>query len=104
MGAVLGLLALDYFALTPYTDARKHLEESITQEQAKLNDNVKLRNKYDVSKKTWEQMVADGLKSDPSEASLQVVQSIRQWAAEAGLTTVSIKPDQVPVADNKNYF
>jgi hypothetical protein len=104
MGAVLGLLALDYFALTPYLEERKHLQESIDQETTKLSDNIKLRGKYDASKKTWEQMVADGLKSDPSEASYQLVQSIRQWAAEAGLTPVSIKPDQQPVPDNKNYF
>ena len=104
MGAVLGLLVLDYFAFTPYMDARKHLEESIAKETDQLDENNKMRRKYETSRKTWDQMVADGLKSDPSEASYQLVQSIRQWAAEAGLTPVSIKPDQQPVADNKNYF
>lgn len=102
VGSVLGLFLLDYFAFGPWSEKHESLIKAQQVTQEKLDDAKKLFRKHSAAQKVMNSMVADGLKSDKSEAEYQIVSSVRQWAQESGLVPASIKPDPA-TSDNKNF-
>lgn len=93
--AAVGLLGLDRLVLSPLMAASAELDGQINACRAKLQD---AQAKFDGRKRRmrqWTQMQNSGLRrKDDSEAESQMMNSIRDWAQEAGLTLLSVKPDR----------
>jgi Tfp pilus assembly protein PilO len=92
--AVLMIFALDRFMLTPILDARdKVLSEKseVIKEMGKASELFKQKNRVI---KQWNEMVNGGLSSDVSITESEVLNAIRIWAQEYGVTLSSIKPER----------
>jgi len=92
--AVLAILALDYYALTPLTEQQDLLNVQREQILADMERGRKLFQERKQLAPKWKSMLSDGLKGDPAEAEGQVLHGLRNWAKETGLTLSSVKPDR----------
>jgi Tfp pilus assembly protein PilO len=94
VGAVVGLLAVDHYALTPLLDA----EEALALERDRIVKDIQSGQKQLTEKKRmtpkWKGLLTGGLKDDPTSAESQVLHALRDWARECGLTLSSMKPDR----------
>ncbi|MFH1731061.1 MAG: hypothetical protein ABIF82_05335 [Planctomycetota bacterium] len=91
----LGVLALDRLALSPLLEHRSAIEAqraSLSAELARARTLMAHRSEMDPR---WREMVRAGMKSDPAEAESQVLHAIRDWAEEAGLVLLLLKPDRL---------
>lgn len=93
--SVVAILLLDRYVITPldeYRDAldvrKQRLLGDMDRAQALLEHKRKLAPK-------WREMIAGGLKGDPSEAESQVLHLVQDWSQEAGLKLTSLKPDRL---------
>jgi ribosomal protein L22 len=92
--AVLGILLLDQVLVTPLlarwsdADAQIQLAASDRERAARLIVTSKRANR------TWDEMIGQQLRRDASEAESQVLNSVREWAQEAGMTLSSLKPER----------
>jgi Tfp pilus assembly protein PilO len=92
--AVLMIFALDRFMLTPILDARDKVlteKNELIKEMGKASELFKQKNRVI---KQWNEMVNGGLSSDVSITESEVLNAIRIWAQEYGLTLSSIKPER----------
>lgn len=103
MGAVLGLLALDRFVYSPWSDSRDELTTQINTAKEKYHSDTAILTANEKAQTTWKTMLANGLTADTSAAQEQIVKNIREWAQSAGLVPIAIKPDHA-TSDNKNYL
>lgn len=101
LGAI-GVLALDRLVVEPLMAANTQLNMEIDRSQADLQD---ARSKIEGRRRrarTWAQMQNNGLRRrDVSEAESQMLNSIGEWAREAGMTLVSVKPERTEVVSVK---
>lgn len=92
--AVVTLLLLDQYALTPLLE---HQDAMQTQRDRILAD-IKRDQKLFAERKNlvpkWNSIISTGLKHDPDEAEGQLLHALRDWAKECGLTFTSIKPER----------
>lgn len=105
LGAI-GVLALDRLALEPLLAANDELNTQLNGVRKDLqDDNSKLEARR-YRGHNWAQMQNNGLRrKDISEADSQMLNNIDNWAREAGMTLVSVKPDRtesVSVRVDKN--
>lgn len=92
--AVVGLLAVDQYFLTPLFDDEDRLE---VQRKDILSDMQRARKLLADRKELmpkWNNMLKTGLKSNPAEAEGQLLHSLRDWAKETGLALSSVKPER----------
>jgi Tfp pilus assembly protein PilO len=93
---VVALLGLDRYVITPLLDYRDTLE---AQKQGLLGQmdraTALLAHKREIGPK-WREMTAGGLKRDPTEAEIQILHVVQDWAREAGLKLASMKPERLP--------
>lgn len=97
--AVLGLLALDYFIVTPFLDSRALLisqREMLESDLAKANQTILASQAV---RRRWAQFKAAGLQTDASSTENNLLNAMRQWSQEAKLPLASIRPDR---ATNEN--
>jgi hypothetical protein len=91
---VIMIFALDRFILTPVLDARG---EILNQKQELIREMEKASTLFEqksrVSQK-WDEMVNGGLNSDVSSTESIVLNALRSWAQNYGLTLSSIKPER----------
>jgi hypothetical protein len=90
--AVVAILILDRYVVTPFMDAgeRTGLEkQSLMADMAQAENLFKRRSLMD---QRWEDMRAGGLDSDASKVESQVLHAIRNWSNENRLTLSSVKP------------
>jgi Tfp pilus assembly protein PilO len=99
VGVAAAIFVIDSYALTPYTKARDENQKKIVELADKFEKANKLIKKQRSMEKSWREMLQSGLKSDPAEAEQQILQSVRQWAQDAGLAPTSLKPDRVVRSD-----
>lgn len=89
----------DSYVVDPYTVSKNQAKDRVAVLDKELEGNRKLFREQRRMEKSWNDMLASGLKSDPSEAEQQLLRSMRDWAQEAGLTLGSLKPDRVLRSD-----
>jgi hypothetical protein len=92
--AVLMIFAFDRYMLTPVLEARDKVlseKKELIKEMAKASEIFKQRNRVS---KQWNEMVSGGLNSDVSVTESEVLNAIRVWTQEYGLTLSSIKPER----------
>lgn len=92
--AVVGLLVLDWFILTPLLTRKSELDQAIVKARDELDNADRLFVNSRRATPTWNKMVNGALKKNASEAESQVLHSVRDWAADAGMTLSSVKPDR----------
>ena len=93
-GAVLLLLILDSYLLTPLLDSYDELQVRKDRLEQELIESTKLVKKQRVIKKRWQQMLEDGLKSDAIEAESQLLHAVQNWASKSRFRLSSIRPER----------
>jgi len=92
--AVLGALMLDRFALTPLLDWSDRVEARQSVLVRKMAGARTVLQRRRVMEPRWRSMIAGGLKGDPGEAESQILHAVGQWAREAGVNLVSLRPER----------
>lgn len=87
-----GAVALNYYAISPYIEARAAAVADKTTQTNKVNENRRLFRKQRESQKQWNDMLKGGLKSDAYEAEQQTYQEIEDAARESGVSVSAINP------------
>jgi hypothetical protein len=95
VGAVLLLFLVDRYAWTPYLDARDSLAADLADARDRQTKARHLINDDKVNRRTFDQMVADGLKSDPSAAESQMLHAIDDWTRDARLSPPNVKRERM---------
>ena len=92
--AVVGLLVLDQVLVTPllarWTEAGERIELA-TIERNGAEDLVFAAER---ANRQWSGMIGKQLHRDAPEAESQVLNSVREWAQESGMTLTSLKPER----------
>ena len=91
---VVGIMALDRTLLTPYFNRRTQLA---AEKRGLLDEMERARGLISRRKELapqWEAMLKAGLKSDAAAAEGAVLNAVRDWAEESGLTLSSLKPER----------
>lgn len=91
---VIAVFALDRLILTPVLDARGEIlnqKRDLIREMEKASELFEQKSR--VSRK-WDEMVNGGLNSDVSSTESIVLNALRTWAQNYGLTLSSIKPER----------
>ena len=83
--AVVGVLALDRLAVTPLLAQRAQLE---------LDRANRVFSTSRLASRKWKELSGTSLKTDASEAESQILNSVREWAQDAGIALSSIKPER----------
>ncbi len=93
-GAVVGLLVLDSLVLTPWMEARADLTmrlEARREEMARAEQTfTNLRR----ANRRWAEVAGGTLRDDASAAESQLLNALRDWSQEAGLTLSAVRPDR----------
>ncbi len=92
--AALAALVLDRYALTPLLDARAALAARKAGLTAKKIEADNLIARRDRLAGTWENMLADGMKDNASEAESQALRALRDWSALARLRLTELRPER----------
>lgn len=95
VGAVVLLFLVDRYAWTPYTEARERLAGELSAAQDRATKARHLLNDDKVNRRTFDQMVADGLKTDPSATESQMLHAIDDWARDARLSLPTVKRERM---------
>jgi len=92
--SIIGIAVLYNFVLTPILDARSGFEaekQKLSEEIQKASEVLKQK---DTLSKQWDERIGNGLNSDVSATESGVLNAIRIWAQNYGLTLSSIKPER----------
>ena len=92
--AVLCLLVLDVYVLTPLWKERAAVKDNRQRLLARFAQARSLLERRQVLGPKWRGMLADGLQRDPAEAESQLLRSLRNWCAEAGVRLSSLRPER----------
>ncbi|HUT59797.1 MAG TPA: hypothetical protein VNA25_18270 [Phycisphaerae bacterium] len=92
--AVLCLLVLDFYVLTPLLKERDAVKDAKARLLARFAQAKSLLDRRHVLGPKWRSMIADGLKGDPAEAESQLLRSLRNWSSEAGVKLSSLRPER----------
>lgn len=93
MAAVLGLLVMDYYFITPYMQERAKLRSESDSLTRKLQQAERLFSNRKRVDQAWREMLAGGLKSDAAAGENQALHTVRDFAQNARVNLVSLKPD-----------
>ena len=88
------VLVLDYFAVSPLLDANAVVKDRLEAARARRDSDAVLLHRRDEMAHTWDDMVAGGLMSNPSETVRSVLQALQGWAAQAGLRISNTTPER----------
>jgi|WetSurMetagenome_2_1015567.scaffolds.fasta_scaffold55801_3 Tfp pilus assembly protein PilO len=91
---ILMIFVFDRFILTPVMDARDRIQSEkteLTREMAKASELFKQKNRVN---KKYNEMISGGLNSDASITESEVLNAIRAWSQDCGLTLSSVKPER----------
>ena len=92
--AALCLLVLDFYVLRPLLSERDAAQAERERLAAEMNQAKSLFERRGLLGPKWQRMVADGLRGDPAEAESQILRSLRNWCADAGVRLSSLRPDR----------
>ena len=94
LAAVLAVLVLDWWIVTPLLDRSAEVEARKAVLLSEMANAENLLQRRRVIRPRWRQMLAEGMKHDPAEAESQVLHALGKWADDAGLDLVSLKPER----------
>jgi len=94
LAAVLAVLVLDWWIVTPLLDRSAEVEARKAVLLSEMANAENLLHRRRVIGPRWRQMLAEGMKHDPAEAESQVLHALGDWAADAGLDLVSLRPER----------
>ena len=92
--SVLMIFLLDRFILEPVLDARTQMVSERQELIKKIQKSSEMIKQKDKLSKEWDDRVNNGLSSDVSVAESTVLNALRNWTQDYGLTLVSIKPER----------
>lgn len=92
--AVLGVLAVDRYALTPLLEGQDLLNARRAQILADIKHVKDLMDERRQLTPEWKRMLSAGLKGDAADAESQLLHALRDWARESGLSLTSLKPER----------
>ena len=92
--AVLGVLVLDLYVLTPLMDEWGAVKVRRDRLVAKTAQAGSLLRRRRLLGRTWRRMLAEGMTPDPAAAESQVLRSLRNWSADTGLRLSSLRPER----------
>ena len=95
IGVILGLLLLQYMAISPFMSYRAQIETDLAAATKTLDASQILFHRQDNHQKEWKALLGSSLKATPSEAESQVLHSVRDWAQESRLGLESLKPEHL---------
>ena len=93
--AVLGLLVLDMYVYTPYTDERARVSKALDEAVKKEDKAQRLLRARARTDSQWKTLLDQGLKTDPAAAESQALHYMRTWADSSRVDFQSLKPDRV---------
>jgi hypothetical protein len=89
--AVLCVLALDVYVLTPLLDEHSALEARRGHLTTRMARAGSVLNRRRLLQQKWRAMVAGGLKRDPAEAESQLLRLLRDWSSDSGLRLAALR-------------
>lgn len=93
--SALAAVVLYYYVATPLLDYRDALEVQKQKAQTEMDRaTALLAHKRQIDPK-WREMIAAGLKRDPTEAESQILHGVQDWSKETGLKLTSLKPERM---------
>ena len=93
--AVLCVLVLDVYVLTPLLNERAAVKAERSRLLSKMAQARGLLKRRLVLGRKWDAMLADGgMRGDPAAAESQLLRSLRDWSAQAGLRLSSLRPER----------
>lgn len=92
--AVVGLLALDRFVLTPWFDARTQLASQLETARAEAARAEQVFDNLRRANRRWADLAGDTLHVEASAAEGQLLNALRDWADDSGLTLSAVRPDR----------
>lgn len=93
--AVLALLVTDWYVLTPLLEARDRVGIEHETKARELGEAAEALTQGRRSRAVWDEMVKGGLGVDPSDAESRMLNTLRAWSQETGLSISSIRPERV---------
>lgn len=93
-GIVIGVLALDALVYTPLSERTQALDEQLDEKNAALGEAALLFDRSKKMNREWSTLAGRAVTHTASDAESQVLNRVRQWAQEAGLTLAQLKPDR----------
>jgi hypothetical protein len=92
--SILMIFVFDRFVLEPVLDARTQMvseKQDLIKKIQKASEMIKQKDKVG---REWDDRVSNGLSSDVSVAESTVLNALRNWTQNYGMTLVSIKPER----------
>src|SRR6476619_4594851 len=84
-GTAVGLLVLNWLAISPYMDRRDSVVTEKRAAQRELQTSLDLLDRQTRLQRVWRQMTdSGGLRTDSGAASYQVQTALRNWVKESG--------------------
>jgi hypothetical protein len=93
-GAVLGLLVLDQIVLTPLMNRLDTATADLDAAQLKLQENTQTIARSQTVRRGWRDRAGNTLQSDASTAESQVLNRMRDWSQQAGVSLTALKPER----------
>lgn len=94
LGVVVGAYALDAVLLSPLTERLTVADKAVTDGTRELNEANALFANQRRANDLWKQLTGTTLKGDAPSAESQLLNRVRDVAANAGLTLDSLKPER----------
>ncbi|MFI5001925.1 MAG: hypothetical protein ACHQK9_18750 [Reyranellales bacterium] len=93
--AAIGIFGLNYYFVEPLLAAKSDLDQKIAEKKDEASKERKLIAESRSKGPLWSTMQNNGLRrQDASEAEAPLLSSVRDWATEARMVLVSVKPER----------
>ncbi len=99
VAAAVGIFALDWFVISPYATAREAFATQRETSLKKIAENHHLFHDERDMRRLWSQMAKNGVTDSPPETERKMLHALRQWAQDAGVTNLSLRPERT----NREY-
>src|SRR5690349_7845146 len=96
---VLGILLLDRVMITPLLDRKAELNSRIEAAQGELDRANRIFSTSRLASRKWKELSGNSLKTDASEAESQILNSVREWAQDAGMALPNSTPERTKEKD-----
>jgi hypothetical protein len=99
VAAAVGIFALDHFVISPYATAREAIAKERETALKKIVENNRLFHEERDMRRLWSDMSKNGVTDAPPETERKMLHALRQWAQDAGVTNLSLRPERT----NREY-
>lgn len=95
-GVVVGLLALDRVVFTPWFEARASVATRLAEARAEMERAQQVFDNRRRADRRWAELAGQTLQSDAPAAEGQLLNALRDWAEQSGLSLSAVRPDRAP--------